>query len=64
MVGAVGCTCLLRIGTERRFRSVGFRGQKGVVMNPFSVELNNQPGELAQHGDVCARRGVFNSPVW
>lgn len=27
-------------------------------MNLFSVELKNQPGELAQLGDVCAQRGV------
>ena len=27
-------------------------------MNLFSVELNNQPGELARLGDVCAQRGV------
>ena len=27
-------------------------------MNLFSVELKNQPGELAHLGDVCAQRGV------
>ena len=27
-------------------------------MNLFSVELKNQPGELALLGDVCAQRGV------
>ena len=27
-------------------------------MNLFSVELKNQPGELAHLGDVCAERGV------
>jgi hypothetical protein len=27
-------------------------------MNRFSVELKNQPGELAHLGDVCAQRGV------
>jgi Domain of unknown function (DUF222) len=36
----------------------GFRGPKGVVMKLFGVELNNQPGELAQLGDVCVQRGV------
>jgi hypothetical protein len=32
--------------------------QKGVVMSLFSVELKDQPGELAHLGDVCAQRGV------
>jgi hypothetical protein len=27
-------------------------------MNLFTVELKNQPGELAHLGDVCAQRGV------
>lgn len=27
-------------------------------MNLFTVELKNQPGELAHFGDVCAQRGV------
>ena len=27
-------------------------------MNLFSVEFKNQPGELADLGDVCAQRGV------
>jgi hypothetical protein len=28
------------------------------VRNLFSVELKNQPGEIAHLGDVCAQRGV------
>ncbi len=28
------------------------------MINLFSVELKNQPGELAHLGDVCAQRGV------
>jgi hypothetical protein len=27
-------------------------------MNLFSVELKNQPGELAHFGNICAQRGV------
>ena len=57
-IGAVGRTGFLRTGNGRRFRSVGFPGGRGVVMNLFSVELKNQPGELAHLGDVCAQRGV------
>jgi hypothetical protein len=38
-------------------------GRKGVVMNLFSLELKNQPGELAHLGDVCAQRGVNIQPA-
>jgi hypothetical protein len=37
---------------------VGFPGDREVAMNLFSVELKNQPGELAHFGNICAQHGV------
>jgi hypothetical protein len=35
-----------------------FPGRREIAMNIFSVELKNQPGELAHFGEVLGQRGV------
>jgi hypothetical protein len=48
-------SCALVSGVDSEV--LDFRAEGG-LMNLFSVELKNQPGELAHLGDVCAHRGV------